>query len=74
MSILSKRIRGAKIVADAGRRLFYAQVRVLLARVVWHFDLERKRVDPTEGDWLDQKAWFAFEPRPLLVKTNPKEN
>lgn len=63
-----------QILADAGSRLFYAQVRVLLARVVWNFNLVRNKVVPTEGDWLDQKAWFAFEPRPLFVKTNPKES
>ncbi|KAK7957012.1 cytochrome P450 [Apiospora aurea] len=54
-------------------RLFFAQVRLLIARVVWSFDLEQPRVGgevpgADNNDWLQQRAWFAFEPQPLWVK------
>ncbi|KAK8051165.1 hypothetical protein PG993_002550 [Apiospora rasikravindrae] len=53
-------------------RLFYAQVRLLIAKVVWSFDLEQPKADGkvlgADNDWLQQKAWFAFEPQPLWVK------
>ncbi|KAH8672903.1 cytochrome P450 monooxygenase-like protein [Tricladium varicosporioides] len=50
-----------------GYKLFFAQVRVALAMVVWNFDLEWEG-DAQEEDWLEQRAWFAFEPRSLWVK------
>ncbi|KAK8036946.1 cytochrome P450 monooxygenase-like protein [Apiospora marii] len=55
-----------------GSKLFFAQVRLLLARVVWAYDLEQPKpggmtVD-IGSDWLQQRAWFAFEPQPLWVK------
>lgn len=47
-------------------RLFFAQVRVLLAKVAWKFEISSSRA--ADEDWMNQKAWFAFEPRELLVK------
>ncbi|RYP57381.1 hypothetical protein DL769_009518 [Monosporascus sp. CRB-8-3] len=55
-----------------GNKLFFAQVRVLLARVAWNFDLVLLEDVGAQTDWLDQRAWFAFEPRPLLVKPVPR--
>ncbi|KAH8697262.1 cytochrome P450 [Talaromyces proteolyticus] len=50
-----------------GYKLFFAQVRVALATVAWNFDLQWQE-PAQEESWLDQRAWFAFEPRPLWVK------
>ncbi|KAK8091033.1 hypothetical protein PG994_000538 [Apiospora phragmitis] len=54
-----------------GNKLF-AQVRLLMAKAVWSFDLEQPEAGAKglggEIDWLQQRAWFAFEPQPLLVK------
>lgn len=49
-----------------GGKLFFAQARVLLAKVVWNFDLQM--ADTSESNWLDQKAYLVFEPKPLRVK------
>ena len=46
-------------------RVFLAQARVFLAKVVWNFDLVMLG---NQEDWLDQKAYLVFEPKPLLVK------
>lgn len=45
--------------------MFLAQARVFLAKVVWNFDLVMLG---NQEDWLDQKAYLVFEPKPLLVK------
>ncbi len=38
---------------------------MFLAKVVWNFDLVMLE---NQEDWLDQKAYLVFEPKPLLVK------
>ncbi|KIM92948.1 hypothetical protein OIDMADRAFT_184951 [Oidiodendron maius Zn] len=50
-----------------GSKVYLAQARVFLARVVWNFDLimEDGRM---KDEWLDQKAYLVFEPKPLQVK------
>lgn len=52
-----------------GSKVFLAQARVFLAKVIWKFDLEL--VDG-QGDWLDQKAYLVFEPKALYVKIHPR--
>ncbi|EOA85420.1 uncharacterized protein SETTUDRAFT_91397 [Exserohilum turcica Et28A] len=50
-----------------GGKVFLAEARILLARTLWNFELALEpstRVD----DWLDQKAYLVFEPKPLCVK------
>lgn len=46
-------------------RVFLAQARLLLAKVIWNFDLT---MIGKQEDWLDQKAYLVFEPKPLPVK------
>jgi len=47
-----------------GGRIFMAQARVILAKVVWNFDLA---MVGKQGDWLEQRAYLVFEPKPLPV-------
>ncbi|EMD94542.1 hypothetical protein COCHEDRAFT_1091565 [Bipolaris maydis C5] len=50
-----------------GGRVFLAEARILIARTFWNFELSLEpgsRVD----DWLDQKAYLVFEPKPLRVR------
>ncbi|PQE24174.1 cytochrome p450 protein [Rutstroemia sp. NJR-2017a BVV2] len=47
-----------------GGRVFMAQARVILAKVFWNFDLT---MVGKQEDWLDQKAYLVFEPKPLPV-------
>ena len=48
--------------------MFLAQARLFLAKVVWNFDLV---MQGDQADWLDQKAYLVFEPKPLLVNLSP---
>ncbi|KAF4338053.1 Isotrichodermin C-15 hydroxylase [Fusarium beomiforme] len=49
-----------------GKNLAYTEMRLLLARLLWKFDLQ---LVPTEQDWFDdQKVFFLWEKGCLLVK------
>ncbi|TID07341.1 Isotrichodermin C-15 hydroxylase [Colletotrichum higginsianum] len=51
-----------------GRNLAYAEVKLIVARLVWQFDLE----NATEGDWMGaQKVYMVWEKTPLWVKLHP---
>lgn len=58
-----------------GRNLAYAEMRLILAKVLWNFDLsldeERMRRDGTP-DWLKQRAFALWEKKPLWVKLTPR--
>ncbi|GAP85068.1 putative averantin oxidoreductase [Rosellinia necatrix] len=54
--------------ACVGRGLAYAEIRLVLARLVWHFDL----ASATPGDWLDQRVFVVWEKAPLYVKLRPR--
>jgi cytochrome P450 len=45
--------------------LAYTEMRLLLARMLWKFDLEAV---PTERDWYDQKIFFLWEKGGLPIK------
>ena len=49
-----------------GRNLAYAEMRLILAKMLFHFDL---RLDEARtGDWFDQPAWGLWFKRPLEVR------
>jgi cytochrome P450 len=48
-----------------GRNLAYAEMRLILAKVLFNFDLE---LDESMGEWTDQKVFVLWEKHPLLVK------
>lgn len=48
-----------------GRNLAYAEIKIIMARLVWQFDIE----NATEGDWIGtQKVFMVWEKAPLWVK------
>ncbi|KAK4955890.1 hypothetical protein LTR10_006829 [Elasticomyces elasticus] len=49
-----------------GRNLAYAEMKLILAKVLWHFDFEL--MSDKTGDWFDQKAWALWDKKPLYVK------
>lgn len=51
-------------------RVFLAEARLILAKMVWNFNLEL--VNPNDSTWLQQKAYLVFEPKALMVKLNEK--
>jgi len=46
-----------------GKNLAYAEMRVILAKMLFTFDLEL-----VEGDWNDLKSYTAWVKDPLIVK------
>ncbi|MCJ1249217.1 hypothetical protein MMC30_006440 [Trapelia coarctata] len=53
-----------------GRTLAYAEMRLLLANLVWHFDLELMK---ESEDWLDRNTIYTLWMRPeLMVKLTPR--
>lgn len=49
--------------------LAYLELRLVLAKVVWHFDLALQK--PGEEWTAGQKLYTTFEKKPLLVKMTP---
>ncbi|KAJ5638396.1 hypothetical protein N7490_008275 [Penicillium lividum] len=47
-----------------GRNLAYLEMRLVIANLVWNFDLE----DVTPGVWRDQKIYMVWDKPPLMVK------
>lgn len=48
--------------------LAYAEMRLVLVRVLWNFDL---KLDPESVNWTDQKTYFLWEKKPLKVQLFP---
>ncbi|KAF7586588.1 hypothetical protein BBP40_008645 [Aspergillus hancockii] len=51
-----------------GKNLAYAEMRLILARVLWSFDMS---IEPDCHSWADQKAYSIWEKKPLMVKLSP---
>lgn len=49
--------------------LAYAEMRLILAKVVYNFDME---LADKETDWLRQKAYTLWEKPPLPVYLTPR--
>jgi hypothetical protein len=61
-------------VADAfrGFRLFLAQIRVILTRLLYVYELDL--ANGNAQDWLKRPSYLAFEPRELFVKLHARED
>lgn len=52
-----------------GKSLAYAEMKMILARLVWNFDIELRDV---ESDWpTSMKAFVIWEKKPLWVRLRP---
>jgi cytochrome P450 len=49
--------------------LAYAEMKLVLARIIYDFDFEL--VDPHD-DWFDQKVFTLWDKKPLLLKFKEK--
>lgn len=67
-------VAGLCVQADAnvdGNSLAYAEMRVLLARIIWNFDLE---VAQDSKMWLEEmKVWSLYKKGPLNVYFKPRK-
>jgi cytochrome P450 len=52
-----------------GRNLAYLEMRLILAKVVYNFELELD--EARTGDWAHQKAFLLWDKRPLWVRIKP---
>lgn len=51
--------------ACIGRNLAYAEIKLIIARLVWQYDIQ----NATEGDWMgSQKVFMVWEKAPLWIK------
>ncbi|KAF2462739.1 cytochrome P450 monooxygenase-like protein, partial [Lindgomyces ingoldianus] len=48
-----------------GQGLAYAEIRTILARLIWHFEME---LEESSADWADQKVYILWDKQPLMVK------
>ncbi|KAI9665160.1 MAG: hypothetical protein M1831_002170 [Alyxoria varia] len=55
-----------------GRNLAYLEMRLILARLLWAFDLEVPEREDVER-WENQKSWILWEKRPLRVRVRARE-
>lgn len=52
-----------------GRRLAYTEMQLMLARVLWRFDLELDTARMGKRDWLlEQPVWVLWSKSPLWIK------
>ena len=49
-----------------GRNLAFVELRLILAKFLWHFDVELQEKET--GDFLKQKAWAIWWKNPVYVK------
>ncbi|KAJ5977320.1 hypothetical protein N7501_000662 [Penicillium viridicatum] len=52
-----------------GRNLAYVEMRLILARMVFNFDME---LDQPEKDWMDQKVFALWDKPELMIKLKPR--
>lgn len=53
-----------------GKNLAYMEMRIILARVLWNFEVELRK--ESEG-WLEQKAFILYEKPPLMVRLTARK-
>ncbi|KAL1984736.1 hypothetical protein VTN96DRAFT_8769 [Rasamsonia emersonii] len=53
-----------------GQTLAYHEMRLILAKVLWHFDLS---LCDESADWADQKVYMLWEKKPLMVRLAARE-
>ncbi|EXJ90170.1 hypothetical protein A1O3_03239 [Capronia epimyces CBS 606.96] len=53
-----------------GRNLAYVEMRLLLARMLFSFDIE---ATPAIEGWLDQKVYLLWQKPPLWIKLKPRD-
>lgn len=56
------------LFTDIFSSLAYAELKLILARILYNFDMDL--VDPDEN-WMDQKAFFIWTKPPLNVYLTP---
>jgi cytochrome P450 len=53
-----------------GRNLAYNELRLILARLLWNFDLE---LCTESENWIKKKSFTAWEKKPMFVKLRQRK-
>lgn len=61
--------RRRRLILTSGS-LAYHEMRLILAKVLWHFDLS---LCDESADWADQKVYMLWEKKPLMVRLAARE-
>ncbi|ETS75484.1 hypothetical protein PFICI_12428 [Pestalotiopsis fici W106-1] len=55
-----------------GKNLAYAEIRLILAKLVWNYDIAL--ADETQKDWVkDQRQWGFWDKPPLYIRLEPRK-
>ncbi|KAJ5299778.1 hypothetical protein N7476_011335 [Penicillium atrosanguineum] len=52
-----------------GRNLAYVEMRIIVARMIFNFDME---LDQPSDDWTDQPNFLLWDKKPLMVRLTPR--
>ncbi|GMG13118.1 unnamed protein product [Aspergillus oryzae] len=56
-----------------GRQLAYVEMRLILVKLLWHFDLRLDTTQMKDTDWLaEQGIWILWDKKPLWVTLEPR--
>ncbi|CAI6338009.1 unnamed protein product [Periconia digitata] len=55
-----------------GAKLFFAQARLALAKLIWNFDIQG--AEPCMDTWPDHRVFIVLEPKPLHVRLTRRES
>ncbi|OGM47415.1 hypothetical protein ABOM_002546 [Aspergillus bombycis] len=56
-----------------GRQLAYVEMRLILVKLLWHFDLRLDTTRMKDTDWLaEQGIWILWDKKPLWVTLEPR--
>lgn len=56
-----------------GRQLAYAEMRLILAKLLWHFDFELDDAKMPGRDWMaEQGVWILWDKGPLWVRVRER--
>ena len=54
-----------KSMVHQGSSLGNAETRLVLAKMIWNFDIEL--CDETDTDWMDQQVYLSWQKKPLIM-------
>ena len=55
-----------------GKNLAMAEICLILSSVLMEFDVDA--CEETDGKWLDQRAWFGWDKKPLVVRVRERRH
>ena len=59
------------MLSDLHSRLAWAEMNLILCKVLWNFDMEL--AEENKSDWsMEHKIWLLYERNPLYVKLSPR--